>query len=61
MASKKFYSGKHANMPTELVMKPFPTDGSIMPEGIDDKLSGVDHQINRDKAGIKRQMKPLNK
>jgi hypothetical protein len=35
-----------ANLPQEVMMKPYPYAGADMPEGLDDTIRGVDHQIN---------------
>ena len=34
-----------ANMPQEVMMKPWPSADSYMPEGLDDTISGVNKQI----------------
>jgi len=33
-----------ANMPQDVVMKPYPKDGEYMNEGLNDGLSGIDKQ-----------------
>lgn len=35
-----------ANLPQNVMMKPYPMNGPYMPEGLDDTIRGVDHQIN---------------
>jgi len=34
-----------ANLPQEVMMKPWPSADSYMPEGLDDTISGVNKQI----------------
>lgn len=35
-----------ANLPQNVMMKPYPMTGPYMPEGLDDTISGVDHQMD---------------
>lgn len=35
-----------ANMPQEVMMKPYPKGRDYMPEGLDDTIKGVDHQMD---------------
>jgi hypothetical protein len=37
-----------ANLPQEVMIKPYPKVGPWMPEGLDDTLEGVDRQIDYD-------------
>ena len=37
-----------ANLPQEVMMKPYPKNGPYMPEGLDDTIRGVDHQMDYD-------------
>ena len=37
-----------ANMPQAMMMKPWPTGGYGMPEGLDDTIRGVDRQMDAD-------------
>lgn len=37
-----------ANLPQEVMIKPYPKNGPWMPEGLDDTIGGVDRQINYD-------------
>jgi hypothetical protein len=37
-----------ANMPQEVMMKPYPKTGPYMPENLDDTIRGVDHQMDMD-------------
>ena len=35
-----------ANLPQNVMMKPYPSQMSYTPENLDDTIKGVDHQIN---------------
>ena len=35
-----------ANLPQDVKIKPYPMTGPYMPEGLDDTISGVDHQMS---------------
>lgn len=35
-----------ANLPQNVMMKPYPMTGPYMPEGLDDTIRGVDHQMD---------------
>jgi hypothetical protein len=37
-----------ANLPQEVMIKPYPKTGPYLPEGLDDGLSGVDRQMDYD-------------
>jgi hypothetical protein len=37
-----------ANLPQEVMIKPYPRTGPYMPEGIDDTIRGVDKQMDHD-------------
>ena len=37
-----------ANLPQEVMMKPYIHDGPYLPEGLDDTIGGVDHQMDYD-------------
>lgn len=37
-----------ANMPQNIIMRPYPDNGMYMPEELDDTIRGVDAQINMD-------------
>jgi len=37
-----------ANMPQEVMIKPWPSMGSYLPEGLDDTISGVNRQMGAD-------------
>jgi hypothetical protein len=37
-----------ANLPQEVMIKPYPLTGPYNPEGLDDTIRGVDHQMDYD-------------
>lgn len=37
-----------ANLPQEVMIKPYPKAGPYMPEGLDDTIAGVDRQMDYD-------------
>lgn len=37
-----------ANLPQHVIMKPYPMTGTYLPEGLDDTIRGVDHQMDYD-------------
>lgn len=37
-----------ANLPQEVMMKPYPRYGNYLPEELDDTIAGVDRQMNYD-------------
>lgn len=45
-----------ANMPTDVIMKYYPKDGSYLPENLNDGLSGIDKQTKSDVAGTKKEL-----
>lgn len=47
-----------ANLPQEVMMKPYPKDRDYLPEGLDDTIRGVDKQMDADNAKRKGEMKP---
>lgn len=47
-----------ANLPQEVMIKPYPHVGAYMPEGLDDTIRGVDAQMNYDDAKRKQHMMP---
>lgn len=47
-----------ANMPSELMMKPYPKNGNYLPEDLDDTLTGIDRQINMDDRKRKEHFHP---
>ena len=52
------HGGAHANMPTELVMKPFPKEHDYLPENLDDTARGIDHQLNLDNSAKHKHLDP---
>jgi len=51
-----YKGGMMANMPSELIMKYYPKDGSYLPEDINDGLSGVDGQMAGDSSEAKKNL-----
>lgn len=51
-------SGKHANLPTEVVIKSYADGRTYMSEGLNDGITGVDSQINADGAQRNKNLKP---
>lgn len=47
-----------ANMPQEVMIKPYRESGSYMPENLDDKISGIDRQIDLDDSHRNRHLAP---
>lgn len=47
-----------ANLPQEVMIKPYPMTGPYMPEKLDDTIRGVDKQMDHDDAMAKKHMKP---
>jgi hypothetical protein len=47
-----------ANLPQHVMMKPYPKTGPYMPEGIDDTIRGIDHQMDYDDSQRKRHYAP---
>ncbi len=47
-----------ANMPQEVMIKPYPRTGPYLPEGIDDTIRGVDHQMDYDDSQRARNFYP---
>lgn len=37
-----------ANLPQNVMMKPYPYTGPYLPEGLDDTIRGIDHQMDYD-------------
>ena len=37
-----------ANLPQEVMIKPYPKTGPYLPEGLDDTIASVDHQMDYD-------------
>jgi hypothetical protein len=52
-------AGSFANMPTETVMRLYPGREYAMPENLNDKMSGIDHQENTlDKGKMRSHLDP---
>lgn len=51
-------SGKYANMPDSVVMRPWSEPHDYMPEHLDDTVRGIDHQIGEDESKRDRHMHP---
>jgi hypothetical protein len=49
---------KIANMPQEVIMKPWPDGDGYLPEGLDDTIKGVDHQEAGDHSQMKKTFNP---
>lgn len=47
-----------ANLPQEVMIKPYPMTGPYNPEMIDDTISGVDRQMDRDDSQRKSNFRP---
>jgi hypothetical protein len=47
-----------ANMPQEVMMKPYPKTGPYMPEPLDDTIRGIDMQMDKDDSQRARHFKP---
>ncbi len=47
-----------ANMPQEVMIKPYPNTGPYMPEGLDDTIRGIDHQMNYDDSQRRKTFHP---
>lgn len=47
-----------ANLPQEVMIKPYPLTGPYNPEGIDDTIRGVDHQMDYDDSQRARNFYP---
>ena len=47
-----------ANLPQEVMIKPWPDGGSYLPENLDDTISGINKQKNQDSIRGKSGFKP---
>ena len=47
-----------ANLPQEVMMKPYPMTGPYLPEGLDDTIHGIDRQMDYDDSQTKKQFYP---
>jgi hypothetical protein len=52
------HSMHHANMPSDVIMKPYPKSHSALNGDINDKLSGIDHQIDFDESKRHKYLNP---
>ena len=50
--------GAIANMPQNIIMRPYPKNGGYIPETLEDSIVGVDAQINKDDRKRKEHMVP---
>ena len=49
---------KVANLPQEVMMKPWPVEGGYMPEKLDDTIRGIDEQKSADNSKRAQHNKP---
>lgn len=47
-----------ANLPQEVMMKPWPSAGSYLPEGLDDTIKGINDQMAADDSKRSAHNKP---
>lgn len=47
-----------ANLPQEVMIKPYPKTGPYLPEGLDDTIRGVDKQMDYDDSQAKKSFYP---
>ncbi len=47
-----------ANLPQEVMIKPWPSSGSYMPESLDDTISGINKQITMDDSKRDKHLMP---
>jgi hypothetical protein len=47
-----------ANMPQNVMMKPYPKGGDYLPENLDDTILGVDRQVGMDDSKRRQHMHP---
>ena len=47
-----------ANLPQEVMIKPWPSSGSYMPEGLDDGITGINAQMALDNGKRSAHLKP---
>jgi hypothetical protein len=47
-----------ANLPQDVKITPYPKTGPYLPEGLDDTIRGVDHQMDYDDSQAKRHFYP---
>ena len=47
-----------ANLPQEVIMRPYPMDSDYTPEGLDDSITGIDRQKGMDHSGMMKHLRP---
>lgn len=47
-----------ANMPQNVMIKPYPKTGPYLPEGLDDTITGIDRQMDGDDSKRREHFKP---
>ncbi len=47
-----------ANLPQEVIMRPYPKVGGYLPEVLDDTIRGIDNQMNYDDSQRRRHFNP---
>lgn len=47
-----------ANLPQNVMMKPYPKTGPYLPEGVDDTIRGIDNQMDADDSQRQRYFGP---
>lgn len=47
-----------ANLPQDVMIKAYPKAGAYLPEDLNDKISGIDHQINLDDSLRRKSFAP---
>ena len=47
-----------ANMPQNVIMRPYPQDRDYTPEGLDDTISGINRQKSMDHGEMMKHLKP---
>jgi hypothetical protein len=50
--------GAIANMPQNIIMRPYPKNTGYLPEDLDDTIKGIDEQINMDDRKRKEHFHP---
>jgi len=51
-------NSKFANLPTEVMMKPFPSMPGYMDMHMQDNITGIDKQMNADHSALNRGLRP---
>ena len=47
-----------ANLPQNVMMKPYPRPGGYMPEDLDDTIRGIDEQMSKDNSKMEKHLQP---